>query len=76
MAKGIANGFPFAAVVTTPEIAASLTKALFFNTFGGNPIGCAAAKAVLEVRTSLFLLSSLASCENSYKLELKNTLNI
>ncbi|KHJ78403.1 hypothetical protein OESDEN_21976 [Oesophagostomum dentatum] len=35
MAKGIGNGFPMGAVVTTEEIAASFGKALYFNTFGG-----------------------------------------
>ncbi|ELK07581.1 Alanine--glyoxylate aminotransferase 2, mitochondrial [Pteropus alecto] len=50
MAKGIANGFPMAAVVTTPEIAKSLAKSLcHFNTFGGNPMACAIGSAVLEV---------------------------
>lgn len=49
MAKGIANGFPMGAVVTTPEIAQVLTKASHFNTFGGNPIGCAIASSVLDI---------------------------
>lgn len=49
MAKGIANGFPMGAVVTTPEIAKSFTRAHYFNTFGGNPMAATAAKAVLEV---------------------------
>lgn len=50
MAKGIGNGFPMAAVVTSPEIAESLAKCLFhFNTFGGNPVACAIGSAVLEV---------------------------
>ncbi|XP_048080349.1 alanine--glyoxylate aminotransferase 2, mitochondrial isoform X4 [Ursus arctos] len=50
MAKGIGNGFPMAAVATTPEIAKSLaTRLLHFNTFGGNPMACAIGSAVLEV---------------------------
>lgn len=49
MAKGIGNGFPLAAVVTTPEIAATLARKVHFNTFGGNPVACAQGKAVLEV---------------------------
>ncbi|EGV92311.1 Alanine--glyoxylate aminotransferase 2, mitochondrial [Cricetulus griseus] len=50
MAKGIGNGFPMAAVVTTPEIAKSLAKCLHhFNTFGGSPLACAIGSAVLEV---------------------------
>lgn len=49
MAKGIGNGFPLAAVVTTPKIAACLGDALHFNTFGGNPMASAVGMAVLEV---------------------------
>jgi alanine-glyoxylate transaminase / (R)-3-amino-2-methylpropionate-pyruvate transaminase len=49
MAKGIGNGFPLAAVVTTPTIAESLGQALHFNTYGGNPIACATGLAVLKV---------------------------
>jgi len=69
MAKGIGNGYPLAAVVTTPgtrcitvvklsccvaiEISQSLNKALHVNTFGGNPVSCAVGSAVLEVRRPL-----------------------
>ncbi|KAF2904697.1 hypothetical protein ILUMI_01479 [Ignelater luminosus] len=49
MAKGIGNGFPLGAVVTTPEIAKSLTKAAHFNTFGGNPVSSAVGIAVLDI---------------------------
>lgn len=49
MAKGIGNGFPMAAVVTTPEIAKSMSTALHANTFGGNPMACAVGTAVLDV---------------------------
>lgn len=47
MAKGIANGFPLGAVVATPAIADSFTKQTI-STFGGNPVSCAAANAVLD----------------------------
>ncbi|XP_071959677.1 alanine--glyoxylate aminotransferase 2, mitochondrial-like [Antedon mediterranea] len=49
MAKGMGNGFPLAAVVTTPEIAQTMHQALHFNTFGGNPMSCAVGSAVLDV---------------------------
>lgn len=49
MAKGIGNGFPLGAVVTTQKIAECLTKASHFNTFGGNPLACTAGLATLEV---------------------------
>lgn len=48
MAKGIANGFPLAAVVTTTPIAESLTKNTI-STFGGNPVSCVAASATINV---------------------------
>ncbi|TVP79140.1 MAG: aminotransferase class III-fold pyridoxal phosphate-dependent enzyme [Puniceicoccaceae bacterium] len=49
MAKSIGNGAPLAAVVTTPEIAATLQQRIHFNTFGGNPVSCIIGKTVLEV---------------------------
>jgi alanine-glyoxylate transaminase/(R)-3-amino-2-methylpropionate-pyruvate transaminase len=49
MAKGIGNGCPLAAVVTTPKIARSIANRIHFNTFGGNPVSCAQGRAVLDV---------------------------
>ena len=50
LGKPIGNGFPLAAVVTTPEIADSFHNGMeFFSTFGGNPVACAAGLAVLDV---------------------------
>ena len=50
MGKPIGNGHPLAAVVTTPEIAASFDNGMeYFNTFGGNPVSCAVGLAVLDV---------------------------
>ena len=50
MGKSIGNGHPLAAVVTTPEIAASFDNGMeYFNTFGGNPVSCAIGLAVLDV---------------------------
>jgi len=49
MAKGIGNGCPLAAVVTTHKIAQTLAARIHFNTFGGNPVSCAQGRAVLEV---------------------------
>lgn len=49
MAKGIGNGAPLGAVVTTPKIAAALAQRTHFNTFGGNPVVSAQGMAVLEV---------------------------
>ncbi len=50
LGKPIGNAFPLAAVVTTPELAASFANGMeFFSTFGGNPVACAAGLAVLDV---------------------------
>ena len=49
MAKGIGNGAPLGAVVTTHKIAAALAQRVHFNTFGGNPVVSAQGMAVLEV---------------------------
>ena len=50
MGKPMGNGHPIAAVVTRPEIAEVLARDRgYFNTFGGNPVSCAAGLAVLDV---------------------------
>ncbi|KAL8587799.1 hypothetical protein ACOMHN_021017 [Nucella lapillus] len=49
--KPMGNGHPVAAVVTTADIAASFQACgvEYFNTYGGNPVSCAIALAVLDV---------------------------
>ncbi len=47
MAKGLGNGIPIGAYVTTPEIANAGQKPVI-NTFGGNPVSSATALAVIE----------------------------
>jgi 4-aminobutyrate aminotransferase-like enzyme/Ser/Thr protein kinase RdoA (MazF antagonist) len=50
MGKPMGNGHPLAAVVTRPEISEALAAETgYFNTFGGNPVSCAAGLAVLDV---------------------------
>ena len=50
LGKPIANGHPMAAVITTTEIAESFDNGMeFFSSFGGNPVSCAIASAVLKV---------------------------
>lgn len=50
LGKPMANGHPVAAVVARPEVMAAFRNAFgYFNTFGGNPVSCAAALATLEV---------------------------
>lgn len=49
MAKGIAGGFPIAAVVGKSEIMDAPLPGGLGGTYGGSPVGCVAALAVLEV---------------------------
>ena len=51
MAKGIASGFPFAAIGASAELMSRWPTGSHGGTYGGNPIGCAAALATIEVLT-------------------------
>jgi 4-aminobutyrate aminotransferase-like enzyme len=53
MGKPMGNGHPISAVVTREDLVDRFCEeADYFNTFGGNPVSCAAAQAVLEVLDS------------------------
>ncbi|ANL69809.1 ethanolamine-phosphate phospho-lyase protein (plasmid) [Rhizobium phaseoli] len=50
LGKPMANGHPVGGVVANAEVLNAFRKAFrYFNTFGGNPVSCAAAMAVLDV---------------------------
>ena len=50
MGKPMGNGYPVAGLAMQPALIATFgTRARYFNTFGGNPVACAAASAVLDV---------------------------
>ena len=50
MGKPMGNGHPIAGIVTRRELVDDFgRKGRYFNTFGGNPVSCAAASAVLDV---------------------------
>ncbi|SFL66024.1 aspartate aminotransferase family protein [Shimia aestuarii] len=50
LGKPMANGHPVGGVVTSPEIMAAFRKNFrYFNTFGGNPVSAAAARATLRI---------------------------
>jgi len=48
-AKGLGGGFPVAATLSTADVAASLKVGTHGSTWGGNPMGCAVANAVLDI---------------------------
>jgi len=49
LGKGLGGGFPMAAFLTTEAVAATVQLSDHGTTFGGNPLACAAANAVLRV---------------------------
>ncbi len=52
MAKGIASGFPISAIGASAELMRRWPTGAHGGTYGGNPIGCAAALATIEVLTA------------------------
>ena len=56
VAKGIANGFPMAGVLISPMFEAR--PGMLGTTFGGSPLACAAALAVLEVMNTEHLVEN------------------
>jgi alanine-glyoxylate transaminase/(R)-3-amino-2-methylpropionate-pyruvate transaminase len=49
MAKGMCNGLPMGAVVTTKAIADAMNENTFFNTFAAGPVPCMAGIEVLKI---------------------------
>jgi acetylornithine aminotransferase len=71
MAKGMGNGFPIGGILIAPSIKAKY--GLLGTTFGGNPLACAAALAVLEVMEKENLMKA-ATQKGKYLMEaLTNT---
>ncbi len=49
LAKGLGGGVPIGACLATDDVAAAFSPGAHASTFGGNPLACAAALAVLRV---------------------------
>ena len=56
-AKALSSGFPLSAVIGKAEIMDEVKPGMLGSTFGGNPTGCAAALATLDVIESEDLLA-------------------
>lgn len=66
-AKGIANGFPLSAVIGKKEIMEQWPAGAHGGTFGGNPVACAAANAVLDELTDGGMLDNAAEMGDYFK---------
>ena len=59
-AKGMGNGVPIGATITTSELAGSF-QGMTLSTFGGNPVTCVAARATIQVIEEEHLLENARS---------------
>ncbi len=57
LAKGLANGLPIGALLVADEAAGAFSPGDHASTFGGNPVACAAACAVLDALDDELLAS-------------------
>ena len=73
LAKGIGGGLPLGATIAYGRAAQLLQPGDHGTTFGGNPIACAAANAVLDVIESKNLMQSAKVFEKKIKKSLSGT---
>ncbi len=72
LAKALGGGFPIGAIVSTPEVAATFTPGSHGSTFGGNPLACAVAKAVLDTVSEQGLVEHSTELGESWMSRLRN----
>lgn len=60
MAKGLGNGFPIGGFVACDKVAEQLGAGTHASTFGGSPLACAAALAVIEMFETQDILGQCA----------------
>ena len=70
LAKSLGNGFPIGAIVTSPKIADVFKPGTHASTFGGNPLACAAALAMLDVIEEEALVTRAAKIGASFQEQL------
>ncbi len=71
LAKGFGSGIPIGGFVTRPELADDYTTADAFATFGGNPLSCAAAVAVIDIIQESNYLERASKLGNELKKKLQ-----
>ncbi|NBU32555.1 MAG: acetylornithine transaminase [Actinobacteria bacterium] len=70
LAKGLGGGLPIGACVAFGQAASFLIPGQHGSTFGGNPISCAAANAVLDVVASDDLMNRARFLEHTIRSEI------
>lgn len=70
MAKALGGGFPIGCLGAGAEVMGSFTPGNHASTFGGNPLACAAAKAVIKTMQKLKLPDRAAKIGEYFKTRL------
>jgi len=71
LAKALGGGVPIGAIMTSPDIARTFTPGTHGTTFGGNPLACAAANAVIHAMKKEKLVERAAELGEGWKNELR-----
>ena len=71
LAKPIAGGIPLGAILCTEEAARAIHAGMHGTTFGGGPLACAVAIAVIDAIESEGLLSHVTEVGNYFQAELR-----
>ncbi|QBL10160.1 aspartate aminotransferase family protein [Rheinheimera sp. D18] len=70
-AKSLGGGFPIGAMLTTTDIASHLKVGTHGSTYGGNPLACAVAEAVLDTVNQPNVMAQVLSNEQLFRQQLK-----
>lgn len=69
-AKSLGGGFPIAAMLTSEALASHLAVGTHGTTYGGNPLGCAVAEALLDVVNTPEVLAGVKAKHERFKTRL------
>ncbi len=72
MAKALGNGFPIGAVASSIDISKTFQPGSHGTTFGGNPLGCAVASAVIDTLVQEKLAERAAKLGEEWMKVVKN----
>ncbi|MEO4046432.1 aspartate aminotransferase family protein [Pseudomonas sp. CAU 1711] len=70
-AKSLGGGFPIGAMLTTTELAKHLAVGTHGTTYGGNPLACAVAEAVLDIVNTPEVLNGVKAKSEQFKQRLQ-----
>jgi acetylornithine/N-succinyldiaminopimelate aminotransferase len=70
-AKSLGGGFPIAAMLTTEDLAKHLSVGTHGTTYGGNPLACAVANAVIDVINTPEVLQGVSAKHDRFKARLE-----